>query len=120
MKVLIVESDAELATLWSECLRRHGAQVRDASGEGEAIRSIQDEDVDVIVLDLMLATGSAFAVADFASYCRPETRVIFVTNTSFFSDGSIFRHIPNACAFLPSATSPDDLMAVIDHYGVPH
>ena len=40
-----------------------------------------------------------------------------ITNTSFFSDGSIFRHIPNACAFLPSATPPADLAAVVGHYG---
>ena len=39
--------------------------------------------------------GVAMAVADFASYRRPEARVIFVTNTSFFSDGSIFAHSPS-------------------------
>jgi len=45
---------------------------------------------DVIVLDLALEEGSALAVADFASYRHPDARVIFVTNASFFSDGSIF------------------------------
>ena len=78
-----------------------------------------EEAVDVIILDLVLGQGSAIAVADIASFRQPMARVIFVTNTSFFSDGSIFQHIPNACAFLPSGTAPEDLAAVADHYGTP-
>lgn len=120
MKVLIVESRPELARLWAQHLQRQGADVHVCMSESEAIDWLRDQVVDVIVLDLVLHNGSAFAVADFASYSRPQARVIFVTNTTFFSDGSIFRHIPNACAFLPAATSPEDLAAVVDHYGVAH
>lgn len=119
MKVLIVESEANLAAVWARHLRRLGAEVLHAGSEPAAVAALQETDVDVIVLDLVLNDGSAFAVADFASYRQPWARVVFVTNTSFFSDGSIFRHIPNACAFLPSATPPDDLAAVVDHYGEP-
>jgi len=118
MRVLIVESKPELAKLWTGHLERQGAEVEHMKTEVEAIDWLTDNNVDIIVLDLVLDRGSAFAVADFASYCRPTARVIFVTNTSFFSDGSIFQHIPNACAFLPSATAPEDLAAVIDYYGV--
>jgi DNA-binding response OmpR family regulator len=120
MKVLIVESNPELAKLWAGHLERQGADVLVVAGETDAIDAIRAEQVDVMVLDLVLEEGSAFAVADFASYSQPAARVIFVTNTSFFSDGSIFQHIPNACAFLPSATAPEDLAAVIDYYGVAH
>jgi len=117
MQVLIVESEPALADLWANHLRRRGATVFVAHSEPQAVATLQDVDVDVIVLDLVLDRGSAFAVADFASYRQPLARVVFVTNTSFFSDGSIFRHVPNACAFLPSCTPPDDLAAVVDHYG---
>lgn len=120
MRVLIVESRPELARLWSIHLRRQGAEVHAAGSETVAIEWLRDNIVDIIVLDLVLETGSAFAVADFASYSQPTARVIFVTNTTFFSDGSIFQHIPNACAFLPSATSPEDLAAVVDHYALAH
>ncbi|WP_425053226.1 response regulator transcription factor [Psychromarinibacter sp. S121] len=118
MHVLIVESEPALAEVWASHLRRQGAEVITAHSEDAAIQVLQNDDVDVIVLDLILVGGSAFAVADFASYRQPEARVVFVTNTSFFTDGSIFRHIPNACAFLPSATPPADLAAVVGHYGV--
>ena len=120
MRVLIVESNPELSWLWAGHLERQGAQVMRAESEADAIHTLRHSPVDVIVLDLVLEEGSAFAVADFASYRHPSARVIFATNTSFFSDGSIFQHIPNACAFLPSATAPEDLAAVIDYYGVAH
>lgn len=120
MKVLIVESSADLAQLWSGYLQRQNAEVHISNSEAQAVEWLRNNSVDVIVLDLVLGKGSAFAVADFASYSQPAARVIFVTDTTFFSDGSIFQHIPNACAFLPSATSPEDLAAVVDHYGVAH
>jgi DNA-binding NtrC family response regulator len=117
MDVLIVESDSDLAWLWQRHLERQGCTVTRARGQAEAVTVLQTRQVHVIVLDLVLEEGSALAVADFASYRRPEARVVFVTNTSFFSDGSIFQHAANACAFLQSGTKPEDLAAVVEHYG---
>lgn len=81
--------------------------------------SLSADTYEIIVLDLVLDHGSALAVADFASYRRPDSRVIFVTNTSFFSDGSIFAHSPNACAYVQSETPPEDLAAMVEHYAAP-
>lgn len=116
MKVLIVESEAQLGEIWQRHLERQGARVERAADQYSAIRRLQDRRYDIIVLNLVLSTGSALAVADFASYRWPETRVIFVTDTSFFSDGSIFQHAPNACAFVQSETPPEDLAAMVEHY----
>ena len=74
-------------------------------------------DADVLILNILLAEGSALAVADYASYRLPEAQIIFVTNTSFFSDGPIFSFAPNACAFVQTATPPEDLAAMVEHYG---
>ena len=60
--------------------------------------------------------SSAIALADFASYRRPDAKVIFVSSSSFFSDGSIFQLSGNAHAFLPSSTPPEDLAAVVEHH----
>lgn len=117
MKVLIVEGEPDLGAVWESHLIRQGAEVAVASSQDDAIAHLQGAVVDVIVLDLVLPDGSALAVADFASYRQPEARIIFVTNTSFFSDGSIFRYSPNACAFVQSATPPGDLAAMVSHYG---
>ncbi len=117
MRVLIVESENGLAKIWQRHLQRLGMHVSRARGQTDAIGFLSTEDTDIIIMNLMLAEGSAFAVADYASYRLPDARVIFVTNTSFFSDGSIFTYAPNACAFVQSATPPEDLAAMVEHYG---
>ena len=119
MNVLIVESRRALGALWQRHLDRQGAEVKLVHSQEAAIAALYDQSFDIILLDLILANGSALAVSDFASYRRPDARVIFVTNTTFFSDGSIFAHSPNACAFLQSSTPPEDLAAMVEHYAAP-
>jgi DNA-binding NtrC family response regulator len=116
MRVLIVETDTALGTVWLRHVARMGADVHLATTQEAAVEWLREHECDVIVLDLVLGEGSAFAVADFASYRRPEARIIFVTNTTFFSDGSIFSICPNACAYVQSATPPEDLAAMVEHY----
>lgn len=119
MNVLIVESEVELGRLWMRHLARLGMAVVLVHSQDEAIKALYGGPVDIIVLDLVLTGGSALAVADFASYRWPGARVIFVTNTSFFSDGSIFAYSPNACALVQSGTPPEDLAAMVEHYARP-
>lgn len=119
MNVLIVESEPELGRLWQRHLKRQNAQVDLVHTQDNAIRALCQKPYDIIILDLVLTGGSALAVSDFASYRRPDTRVLFVTNTSFFSDGSIFAHSSNACGYVQSATPPEDLAAMVEHYAAP-
>lgn len=116
MNVLIVESRRDLGKLWQKHLERQGASVTLVQAQEAAITELCERPYDIIVLDLVLDQGSALAVSDFASYRRPNARVIFVTNTSFFSDGSIFAHSPNACAYVQSETPPEDIAAMAEHY----
>ena len=117
MRVLIVESENGLALVWSRHLERLGMTVKHARTQSAALERLRIWKADVIILNLMLTDGSALAVADYASYRLPDARVVFVTNTSFFSDGSIFSFAPNACAFVQSATPPEDLAAIVEHNG---
>ncbi len=117
MKALIVESSRELGALWQRHLERQGIEVRHATGQAEAVEFLENDRFEILVIDLVLEQGSPLAIADFAHFRQPEARVIFVTNTSFFSDGSIFQHSPNACAFMQTDAPPDDLVAMVEHYG---
>ena len=117
MNVLIVEGDEDLGRVWTRHLERQGCQVVLAGDQAAAIDALRHGIVNVIVLNLVLPDGSALAVADFASYRHPDARVIFVTDTTFFSDGSIFSFAPNACAYLRTETPPEDLAAMVEHYG---
>jgi DNA-binding NtrC family response regulator len=118
MNVLIVESNPDLGGLWQAHVERLcKGNVALATNQQDAIALIMRRSWDIIVLDLVIDGGSAMAVSDFASYRQPDAKVIFVTNTTFFSDGSIFNHCANACAFLPTTTLPEDLANLVAHYG---
>jgi DNA-binding NtrC family response regulator len=116
MGVLIVEADPELGRLWGDHLARLGIGSRLVGGEEAAIGALSEAPAGVIVIDLDLPGSAAMAVADYAAYRRPEARVIFVTASSFFSDGSLFAISPNAAAFLPARTPPEDLAAVVEFH----
>jgi CheY-like chemotaxis protein len=117
MRVLIVQSNLHLGQLWKRHLERLDAVVDHVQTGDAALELIETDALDVIVLDLVLAEGSALAVADFAQFRQPNANVVFVTDTTFFSDGSIFHHSANARAFIESGTPPDDLAAIVEHYG---
>ncbi|WP_292019043.1 response regulator [Maritimibacter sp. UBA3975] len=115
--VLIVETDADLGRLWQRHLERQGARATLVRTTETAFDRLRDGHVDMIVADLDLPGSGAMAVADYAAYRHPAAKVVFVTASSFFSDGSVFSMSPNACAFLPSRTPPEDLVAVVTHHG---
>lgn len=116
MNVLLVEDQIDLAELWASALKRCGATVFIAASEDEAIRILQVECPGIVILNLELKTGSPLAVADFAGYRHPQTPIIPVTSSSFFSDGSVFRHMPNACTTMARSIPPDDMTAIVEHY----
>lgn len=116
MRVLIVVGSLELGNIWARHLSRNGAEVVLAQDQQAAIAEISANKVDMIIVDIVLACGSAIAIADYAGFRRPEAKVIFVSNANFFSDGSIFQHIPNACAIMPSQSSADDIEAVVTYH----
>lgn len=115
-RVLIVESKADLAETWSGRLRPLGVSVRWAPEADLAIRALEQETFHVIVIDLMLSAGGALSVADYARFRDTGTNLIFVTDTTVFSDGSLFGLVPNVRAFVESHTPPDDLAAMVQHY----
>lgn len=116
LNVLIVESSEPLAQLWKHHLQRSGARVWTATTQDAAFELLAKHQFEVIILDVVLEDGSALAVSDLAQFRQPDARIIFVTNTTFFSDGSIFNLCANACAYLPSTTAPDDLATMVQHY----
>lgn len=117
MRVLIVQSNAALSDIWGRHLRRLGATVTRAETGSAAMAAMQTDRFDVIVLDLVLREGSALSIADFANFNMPRANVVFVTDTTFFSDGSIFVHSANARAFVESNTAPNDLAEIVHYYG---
>lgn len=116
MEILIVEDDPNLARVWGRHLARAGARVTLAQDQQGAVARIDQGPLAALVIDIGLAAGSAVAVADYARFRQPEARVVLVSARQFFSDGSIFSLVPNACAYLARGTDPEDLAAVVNHH----
>ncbi|HFQ15960.1 MAG TPA: response regulator [Rhodobacteraceae bacterium] len=116
MNILIAESNLNLGSIWARHLERQGAGVEIAPDRDRAILTMADKRPDLIIVSLSLGDAEALSVADYAAYRHPGTKVIFVTRSSFFADGSIFEHCTNACACLPEDTSPDDLAALVEYH----
>ena len=116
MHVLIVERQAGLADVWSKHLQRTGVEVSLALDSDRAIRVLNHNPIDILVINLSFDESAALSISDYAAYRRPSAKVIFVTSKTFFSDGSIFKHAANVAVMLPEDTPPADLAAVVEHY----
>ncbi|GFE65013.1 hypothetical protein [Litoreibacter roseus] len=117
MNVLIVENHSSLGAVWRDHIGRLGANACLAHTQADAIEALREDEFEILILNLGLSDGGALAIADYASYRQPNTKVIFVTSDSFFSDGSIFQYMSNACAMVPGETPPEDLAAIVDYHG---
>jgi DNA-binding response OmpR family regulator len=116
MSVLIVANNDSLGQLWCDHLLRQAIDTHLVFSADTAIEALNKTCPDLIVLDLDLPGGKALCIADYANFRFPEARVVFVTNSRFFSDGSIFNHASNACAYIPASTPLEDLSAIVQHY----
>lgn len=115
--ILIVASNRDLSAIWARHLERQGHAVEVVHSQTQAVDFLCENAPEVLVLDVMLEDGSAIATADFSSYRRPDTRIVFVTRSTFFSDGSLFRHIPNTAAIITEKTRPSDLAEIVSYHG---
>lgn len=61
-KVLLVEDDAELRRLYRTALTLTGCEVREASNGFDALRRLDSDPPDAVVLDLMIPVLSGFGV----------------------------------------------------------
>ena len=119
MRVLVVADDPGLGGIWSHHIATLGAEVGLAVTLEAAVSALAGRLFDAIVIDLTMDRRGALSLADLAAFRSPGARVIFVTGSAIFSDGSIFRLSPNAAAFLPRATRPEDLAAIAVHHARP-
>ncbi len=117
MHILIVEANEDLGEIWCNHLTRQGETPVHVTTESAAIDALRFTPFDVLVLDLMLPNASTLAICDYAAYRLPDIAIVIISASNFFSDGSLFELIPNARGMLHSPVQPDDLAAMIEHYG---
>lgn len=87
-----------------------------ANSQAQAVAMMFELSPAVVLIDLGLTDGSPLAVADFASYRHPDARVIFLSDTAMFSDGSIFNHCANVHAHIAHGMAEPDMIALVAHH----
>ncbi len=116
MRVLVVQDNPDLGSIWCKFLNRHGLDARLVTSEAAAIDALEADRFDVLVLEPVLDGGGGLCIADLAAFRYPDMPIIAVTKSSFFADGSIFAMIPNACGLLRTPVKPEDLVAYLEHF----
>lgn len=117
MQILIVQGNPDLAEIWARFLTRRGMDCTTAQDPAAAYAALRAQPFDAVVLDMELSGGGALEVADFAAYRNPEVPIIAVSARGFFSGGAVFELIPNARSVLNEPLRPDDMAALLEHYG---
>ena len=77
-KILLVEDDKNIVENLSAVLGGEGFQVKTASGQREALETVEQESFDLLLLDVSLKDGNGFAVCS-AVKGSGDLPVIFLT-----------------------------------------
>lgn len=77
-KILLVEDDKAIILNLTEFLNSEGFLVRVASGQSAALKVLEKEKIDLVLLDVSLAEGNGFAACS-AIKAEYQTPVIFLT-----------------------------------------
>lgn len=81
IKILLVEDDKEIVSNLSEFLVLEGYAVQFATGQKDAMKKIDEEIFDLILLDISLADGNGFSVCSYVKKGK-STPIIFLTALS--------------------------------------
>ena len=86
MRILVVEDDQLLNKTLSYNLSAVGYSVDGAMSKAVAIRFLEKQDYDLIVLDVNLLDGNGFDICREVKERRPDTAIIFLTANDMESD----------------------------------
>ncbi len=78
-KVLVVDNDAEMASLLARHLEREGRAVTIARSGAEAVAALGREEFDVVLTDVVMDDVDGWAVLREAQRLQPQARVVLMT-----------------------------------------
>ncbi|MFH1177603.1 MAG: sigma-54 dependent transcriptional regulator [Acidobacteriota bacterium] len=79
MRILIIDDEPVLQDVLATLLRREGFQVVQAANAAEGLRSAEEQDVDLVLLDLMLPDRPGLEVLKELKRRDPETVIVVIT-----------------------------------------
>ena len=115
MKVLVVEDDPNLRTLWGAVIAKAGHDATSVETESDARDKLMGEAFDLVLLDLCLGERDSVSAANFATYLNPACKVVIVTGTSLYTKGELFALAPSVWAVMRKPVDIEDIMALCAH-----
>lgn len=115
MRVLIVEDDPALSSVWVDALEDAGHAVRTAHSNGEAMKALLTDRFDLITLDVLVGDSNALSLTHYISYAQPDVPILVITGSGFFPNGEVASIAPTIDWLLRKPLPVSDFMAMIDH-----
>jgi DNA-binding NtrC family response regulator len=86
-KVLLVDDEVDFLDTLSERMRTRGMEVSTSSSGSEALKKVEEESYDVIILDLMMPGVDGLEALKILKEKRPELQVILLTGHASVEKG---------------------------------
>ncbi|MBI5582235.1 MAG: response regulator [Deltaproteobacteria bacterium] len=86
-KVLLVDDEVEFLDTLSERMRNRGMEVSTSSSGAEALKKVEQESYDVIILDLMMPGVDGLEALKILKEKKPELQVILLTGHATVEKG---------------------------------
>jgi DNA-binding NtrC family response regulator len=115
VKVLVVEDDPNLRTLWGAVIAKAGHDAVAVDTEPDARDRLMSEPFDLVLLDLCLGERDGVSAANFATYLNPSCKVVVVTGTSLYTKQELFALSPSVWAVMRKPVDIEDIMALCAH-----
>ncbi len=109
--ILVVEDDEQVRALTRTLLKKHGYQVLEAGGGGDALLMCEQHagEIDLLLTDVVMPRMSGRELAERLERIRPAMKVVFVSG---YTDDAVVRHgiLRSEMAFVQKPIVPDVLL----------
>ncbi|MCS6817339.1 MAG: response regulator [Blastocatellia bacterium] len=85
-RILLIDDEPNVRLLYATVLNENGHQVREASSGNEAMRCLEQEPVDLVVLDIKLGKENGLELLQEIVHRHPRVPVILLTAYTSFQD----------------------------------
>ena len=86
-KVLLVDDEQEFTEVLSQRLETRGLEVESAANGAEALRKVDEQNYDVIILDLMMPEMDGLETLKRLRHDRPDLQVVLLTGQGDLKQG---------------------------------
>jgi DNA-binding NtrC family response regulator len=112
--ILVVDDDYVILTGFSEILTNRGFLVKTAATGSAALKTLETEEVDLILLDIQLPDAQGTALLGQIQEIKPETKTIMVTGYATLENATEALNF-GADDYLLKPVNPLDLLHAVEH-----